>query len=104
MPEGLHECSNAVRRWRRPLALSLAIIAALTISVARSPAQAAPADLPAQPKGPQSEQAAAIVALAREAMATYGLRAVIVRVTIDGEEVVTAALGESMTGVPATAD
>ena len=37
-------------------------------------------------------------------MAKYDLRAVIVRVTIDGQEVVTEALGESMTGVPATTD
>ncbi len=35
-------------------------------------------------------------------MARYDLRAVILRVTIDGQELVTAALGESMTGVPAT--
>ena len=32
------------------------------------------------------------------------VKAVILRVTIDGQEVVTAALGESMTGVPATTD
>ena len=37
-------------------------------------------------------------------MAKYALKAVIVRVTIDGREVVTEALGESMTGVPATTD
>ncbi|KAF0652285.1 penicillin-binding protein, beta-lactamase class C [Cyanobium sp. Copco_Reservoir_LC18] len=35
-------------------------------------------------------------------MADDHLRAVIVRVTIDGKEVVTEAMGESMTGVPAT--
>ena len=51
-----------------------------------------------------SGQGAAIVELAREAMATGDLPAVILRVTVDGEEIVTAALGESMTGVPATAD
>jgi CubicO group peptidase (beta-lactamase class C family) len=37
-------------------------------------------------------------------MTKYSLNAVILRVTIDGREVVTAALGESMTGVPATTD
>ena len=52
----------------------------------------------------QDSQAEAIVGLAREAMAQYDLRAVIVRVVIDGEEIVTEALGESMTGVPATED
>ena len=44
----------------------------------------------------------AIVALTRDVMAKNDLKAVIVRVTIDGQEVVTTALGESMTGVPAT--
>ena len=54
--------------------------------------------------GPSPSQAAHIVALARDAMARYDLKAVLVRVTVDGREVVTAALGESMTGVPATTD
>ena len=54
--------------------------------------------------GAQSTQAEAIVALVREGMAAYDLKAVIVRVTVDGEEIVTEALGESITGVPATTD
>ena len=37
-------------------------------------------------------------------MAEYDLRAAILRVEIGGEEIVTAALGESITGVPATTD
>ena len=37
-------------------------------------------------------------------MAQAHLKAVIVRVTVDGKEVVTQAVGESMTGVPATTD
>jgi CubicO group peptidase (beta-lactamase class C family) len=45
-----------------------------------------------------------IVSIARDAMAEFDLRAVILRVVIDGEEIVTEALGESMTGVPATTD
>ncbi len=48
------------------------------------------------------DQAEAIVAIARETMAKHDLKAVILRVTIAGEDVVTTALGESMTGVPAT--
>ncbi len=51
-----------------------------------------------------SLQAAAIVELARGAMTTHHLKAVIVRVTMDGEEIVTKALGESITGMPATED
>ena len=47
-------------------------------------------------------KADAVMRAVREAMASEHLKAVIVRVTVDGQEVVTEALGESMTGVPAT--
>jgi CubicO group peptidase (beta-lactamase class C family) len=50
------------------------------------------------------DQAEAIVAIARDLMAKQDVKAVILRVTIDGQEIVTAALGESMTGVPATTE
>jgi CubicO group peptidase (beta-lactamase class C family) len=50
------------------------------------------------------DPAAAIIAIARDAMDQYDLKAVILRVMIGPDEVVTTALGESMTGVPATAD
>ena len=62
--------------------------------------RAAPATPMASPAA--GDPAERVVALAREAMATAGLKAVIVRATVDGQEIVTAALGESMTGVPAT--
>jgi CubicO group peptidase (beta-lactamase class C family) len=54
--------------------------------------------------GAPGDQADAIVAIARDIMERQDLKAVIVRVTIDGQEVVTEALGESMTGVPATTE
>jgi CubicO group peptidase (beta-lactamase class C family) len=47
-------------------------------------------------------QAATIVAIARKAMRTDHLKAVILRVTVDNKPVVTRALGFSMTAVPAT--
>ncbi len=47
---------------------------------------------------------AAVTDIVRKAMDEYKLKAVIYRVTIDGENIVTAALGESMSGVPATPD
>jgi len=50
------------------------------------------------------DQAARIEAIAEEGMAKHGLRAVIVRVVIDGRAVTTLARGESMTGIPATPD
>jgi CubicO group peptidase (beta-lactamase class C family) len=40
--------------------------------------------------------------IVRDTMAQAHLKAVIVRVTVDGKEVVTQAVGESMTGIPAT--
>jgi hypothetical protein len=43
-----------------------------------------------------------IAAIARDAMVKYHLKALIVRVTTDGEDTYTGALGESMTGVPAS--
>jgi hypothetical protein len=48
-----------------------------------------------------SDPADGIVAKARQIIKTNHLRAVILRVTRDGEELVTASMGESMTGVPA---
>src|SRR3954454_10030153 len=44
----------------------------------------------------QSPRAADVVGIARDAMAKYALKAVIVRVIVDGQGVVTEALGESM--------
>ena len=52
----------------------------------------------------EDEPSAEVVAAAERAMEEHDLKAVLVRVTQDGEEVATVALGESMTGVPATVD
>ena len=49
-------------------------------------------------------KAADVRNIIRTAMDTYKLRAVIVRVTIDGKDVITEAFGNSMTGVPASTD
>ena len=50
------------------------------------------------------EKAEAVLKIVRDYMEEAHLKAVIVRVTVDGEEILTAAEGESMTGVPATTD
>jgi CubicO group peptidase (beta-lactamase class C family) len=55
-------------------------------------------------KSADPAQADAVMKVVREAMAQDHLKAVIVRVTQGGKEIVTQALGESMTGVPATTD
>lgn len=49
-------------------------------------------------------KAADVRNIIRTAMDTYKLKAVIVRVTIDGEDVITEAFGNSMTGAPASTD
>jgi len=80
------------------------LIMALTVPAAWAPGQAAPLNQPVVQSTADTAQAAAIVAIARDAIAKYDLKAVILRVTIDNKEVVTQAMGESMTGVPATSD
>ncbi|MFG2230670.1 serine hydrolase domain-containing protein [Streptomyces sp. NPDC048723] len=63
----------------------------------------APASCVASPE-PSGGEAKQILDIAKVAQKELDLNAVVLRVTRDGREVVTGALGESMTGVPATAD
>lgn len=63
-------------------------------------ARAAVASAQATPVTPPT--ADAVIAIVEELMAELHLKAAIVRVTIDGEEFVTLARGDSMNGVPAT--
>ena len=51
-----------------------------------------------------ASQSEAIASLIRTSMRDDHLRAVIVKVSVDGKNVITRAFGESMTGVPATTD
>jgi CubicO group peptidase (beta-lactamase class C family) len=64
-----------------------------------------PGTLPAGPATTSADtddsKADAVMRVIRDTMASEHLKAVIVRVTVDGQEVVTDAVGESMTGVPA---
>nr|HRD14973.1 serine hydrolase domain-containing protein [Mycobacterium sp.] len=54
------------------------------------------------PPAAASARADAVLKIVRDTMAAAHLKAVLVRVTVGGEEVLTRALGESMTGVPAS--
>ncbi len=54
------------------------------------------------PPGTDSAKAEAVMRIVRDAVTQSHLNTVIVRVTVDGKEVLTEAVGESMTGVPAT--
>jgi CubicO group peptidase (beta-lactamase class C family) len=64
----------------------------------------APGALPSETPTSSADatKADAVMRIVRDTMAQAHLKAVIVRVTVDGKEVVTQAVGESMTGVPAT--
>lgn len=57
---------------------------------------------PAPPSSADPAKAQAVLKIVRDTMAQAHLKAAIVRVTVDGKEIVTQALGDSMTGVPAT--
>ncbi len=78
----------------------------LALCVLALTAGCTPGALPDEPTATSASsdnaKADAVMRVVRDTMASEHLKSVIVRVTIDGQEVVTEALGESMTGVPAT--
>jgi CubicO group peptidase (beta-lactamase class C family) len=78
------------------------LLAALCVLVLLS--GCAPGALPSETptSGTDNAKADAVMRIVRDTMAQAHLKAVIVRVTVDGKEVLTQAVGESMTGVPAT--
>jgi CubicO group peptidase (beta-lactamase class C family) len=61
-----------------------------------------PLSPPATPTSPDRAKADAVAKIVKDTMAERHLKAAIVRVTVDGEDVLTEAVGESMTGVRAT--
>jgi CubicO group peptidase (beta-lactamase class C family) len=77
----------------------LSVICALLLLTGCAPG-ALPTETPTTTT--DNPKADAVMRIVRDTMAEEHLKAVIVRVTVDGKEVVTQALGESMTGVPAT--
>ncbi len=88
---------------REAVTLGLALAASGSLAAGFGPAAAASPLRQATPVTESSgDQAEAIIGIAREIMTKHDLKAVILRVTVDGQDIVTTALGESMTGVPAT--
>jgi CubicO group peptidase (beta-lactamase class C family) len=77
---------------------SCAALCVLALLSACAPAVAPPAPTPST----DAAKADAVMRIVSDVMKQSHLKAVIVRVTQDGREVVTRAVGESMTGVPAT--
>ncbi|MFN8623726.1 MAG: serine hydrolase domain-containing protein [Chloroflexota bacterium] len=91
--------TRAPRRLAVVLALTLGALAGGGSGVAAMPSAS-----PAHPGSADPAKAAIIDDIVRRAMDDQHLRAAIVRVTIDGQDVLTKAYGASMTGVPATTD
>ena len=80
---------------RRIIAVACAVVLLTGCGNTAPPAQQPPAST-------DPATADAVMRIVRDTMAEAHLEAVIVRVTVDGEEVLTRAVGDSMTGVPAT--
>jgi CubicO group peptidase (beta-lactamase class C family) len=89
---------------RDAMAMGLTLAGGTLAAASARPAFATPVRQSTPVAGARGDDADAIVALARDIMDKQDVKAVIVRVTIDGQDIVTEALGESMTGVPATTD
>ncbi|MBY0440615.1 MAG: beta-lactamase family protein [Mycobacteriaceae bacterium] len=81
--------------------LSAAICALAVALTGCTPADRPPAAAPASLAAANSAKANAVIAIVGNTMAQAHLKAAIVRVTIDGTEILTQAFGDSMTGVPA---
>jgi CubicO group peptidase (beta-lactamase class C family) len=79
-------------------------IAGLIGTLALLTACTSPENPPAAAPTTPTAQADAVMKIVRDTMVAEHLKAALVRVTIGGKEVVTAAVGDSMTGVPATTD
>src|SRR5687767_6212761 len=90
---------------RAAVAMGMTLAAGSTLGAGSGrPSHASPLRQATPVANASGDQAGAIVAIARKIMEQQDVKAVILRVTIDGQEVVTEALGESMTGVPATTE
>jgi CubicO group peptidase (beta-lactamase class C family) len=82
-----------------PLRRVFAVVSAVVVLGACAP----PAQRPSPPPPTvDTAKVDAVMKVVTDTMAEQHLKAVIVRVTIDGRELLTRAVGESMTGVPAT--
>ncbi|GBE65803.1 possible conserved lipoprotein LpqK [Mycobacterium sp. MFM001] len=75
------------------------LLCTLTVVVAGCTSES---QAPTPPSSADPVKAQAVLKIVRDTMAQAHLKAALVRVTVDGKEIVTQALGDSMTGVPAT--
>jgi CubicO group peptidase (beta-lactamase class C family) len=104
--------SSPARRGLRTLVTAATLVPVVIVGMAGctwpippEPSASSPsASSPSASSPEQSGQAADIVEIVEDAMATLDLKAVIVQVQVGDEVVIKQAFGESMTGVPATTD
>jgi CubicO group peptidase (beta-lactamase class C family) len=99
-----HRSVGTALTRREAVTMGLALAGGAVVAGSARPAGAAPLRQATPVANGAGDQAEAIVAIARDIMDKQDVKAVIVRVLIDGQEIVTEALGESMTGVPATTE
>ncbi|GGY25238.1 hypothetical protein GCM10010326_18780 [Streptomyces xanthochromogenes] len=90
-------------RTRTAILCAAALVAA-TLQTTATSASPRPEQRCASTEGRPRGEARRVMDIVRRAQRDLGLKAALVRVTVDGREVVTGAVGESMAGVPATAD
>ncbi|MGO9510022.1 MAG: serine hydrolase domain-containing protein [Mycobacterium sp.] len=83
-----------------PRRVGAAVFALATVAGCSLPHITSPPPKP----GSTAAKAEAVMRVVRDFMAQAHLKSVIVRVTLDGQKVVTEAVGDSVTGVPATPD
>lgn len=88
--------------FRAGLAIGLVLAVAACTSSSGSGESASSAQPTAASSTASTPEQRQIAAIANASMAKYHLKALIVRVTTDGKDTYTRALGDSMTGVPAT--
>jgi CubicO group peptidase (beta-lactamase class C family) len=99
-----HRSVGAALTRREAVTMGIVLAGGAVVAGSGRPADAAPLRQATPVANGAGDQAEAIVAIARDIMNKQDVKAVIVRVLIDGQEIVTEALGESMTGVPATTE
>jgi CubicO group peptidase (beta-lactamase class C family) len=89
---------------REAVTMGLALAGGTLVAASARPVFATPLRQATPVANAAGDQAEAIVAIVRDLMEQQDVKAVILRVTVDGQEIVTEALGESMSGVPATTE
>lgn len=90
---------------RRGVGALAVVLGAVMLSGCFGPTQAQPSTPAAATAGSADPaKAAAITQIVRTQMQQSHLKSVIVRVSVDGKDIIREAFGESMTGVPATVD